>query len=1253
MFVSFWALNPDGTYAAPLPDFASWTLSPVVHSPGAVELEYPANGRNFELLRANVTQDRDLEVAIWVDGKDANSRRAILNTSDGDDVAESAVWRFGGNLLPVRLEEAVVWPRTTVVQPPTGPAPTTDLAAFRVYAATAGRIMATLMQEAQGRGALTDIVWDFNNTVDSFGTTWSKTITLKIAPGTTLLKVAQTLAEAQMAEFDVVWSNGARRLVMWEYGTRSVDRTLGADPLIFRAGRDIIDAPRKHTVRPAGTALLAIGGEGIYRDQEDATARARRGRRIERAASQGSITDPSTLLAYAQAQLPAVTAGAMEAGHGLAIAPAGRRPLVDYDIPDWVWSDTGHGLERLKLKQLTVSGDQDGLVSAGASLNDLIADALEALARRVEGIEGGTTVTGTSSATPGEQAEDTMPPAAPTGLVAESIAYQDDEHTQTLAAVTVSWGEVITNADGTAADDVAGYKVRYAYLGLSQVGGLPSSNPEDTLLNYVEATPSTGVPDTTYTFAGVEAGANIGIQVAAFDQSGNQSAWSAPLGHDTAIDNTPPPVPSTPVVTNYLGQLRVAWDGLGSAGEEMPRDLAHVEVHVDVTNNFTPTAATLVDSFSTIAGERVITDLPYDVEQFVRLIAVDRTGNASAPSAVGSAIPAAIGYADIAFSQVGNLVEDGSFETLGGRELHGGRSDAAWSFVEGGPTGANHGDWYARGNAAVGSGIRPLWLSGLLPAVADQQFVFRLAIRRAAANGDLLVRIRFHLANGTTSDLQVTYTTAETADTWLIKTPSYYTAPAGTVAIELSVALAANCTAGAWWVDRVEAREAIGTLLVQNAAITDAKVSTLSVGKLTAGTLSVAVTNAGIIRSGTSGQRYELDAASLRFYNAAGTQTVGIDGVTNFITGTLQSGLSGERWQMHPDGTLRLYPASGVNYSQIANLGNDVVWRGPLDANQRSGRLNVNALGVGLNFSAESEIPSNLRAEVAVFDRRVMLTSPYFQFTLNGKLSTTDGSVRRIGFIQSNSSGAEIASTRVEYKVDGNSNPGFVAIGEDAGWKSEDAFMLVVSADMNQFRTIKATSFVQGSSAQLKEDIADVRALLDPLAVIREARARKFRYRDDDPDTVPPRVGVLAEELPDVLVTDAPDAAGGPTASIDLGSQIGVLWGAIGQILDQEIRSVAGRTSVPNGPMLAGREVELPIEWDETPLEVPTGGIVTVQSAIAWLGRVTARIKPGSITADGCTVVVRALAAVSPNSGSPITVEAQALYVWVPPYEEP
>lgn len=911
--VSFWALNSDGTYDVPLPDVASWTLSPVDGSPGAVTLDYPAVGRNFDTLRDSVTQDRDLEIAIWITGGDEGSLRALLNTSEGDDVAEGAMWRFSGNFLAVRMEEAVVAPRTVVVTPPTGPVPTEDLAAFRVYAATAGQIMATLMAEAISRSALHDITYSFTNTLDSQGAPWTKTITSKIAPGTTYLAVLQALAEALMCEWDVIWNGTDRELVLWEHGTRGTDHTVADPPLILWAGDTITESPRKHTVRDAGTTLIVAGGEGLYDDVEDATAVARRGRRIERYISQGSLTTAGGLTAYAAAKLPLVTTGAMEVAHGLAMTTGGPWPLIDYQVGDWLWSDTGHGLERFRVRQPTLAGDEHGITTAGVSLNDLIANQLETLSKRIAGIEGGTTITGTSNASLNPAAVDTMPPAVPLGVVVDSLA-QPSAETVPRSAVVAEWSEVITNADTTTISDLAGYVVQWRYTSPSLTN------------NWIQLAPvDTEIAD----WDGVIAGEAIEVRVAAVDTTGNQGAWSASAFHTTETDATPPPVPSTPVASEFLGTLTVEWDGLGSVGEPMPADTAGARIHRSTVSGFTPSAGTFLETMVG-AGPRNYTGLPYGVEQFFRLVAFDRTGNESGPSAQASATPAEIGMGDIAFTNPGNLVEDGSFELAGSRATHAARSHAAWMFIG---TGGQHGDWFARGTATTGSGDRTLVLSPRIPVSPGQQFAYRLAIRGTGANGDLSIRVRWYKSDATTSDTSATWTPTDATGAWLAKESSPYTAPALTEEFEVRVQLNSNCTAGTWDVDRVEVRERIGTLLVQDAAITNAKIVDLSVGKLTAGTITAVMLMAGLLRSGTTGLRYELDDDGLRFYDASNNIVINLDVATAsaVLTGTVQTGRTGRRVVMSGSANeLRFLPQSGeTRYARLfsyipGNLPDDI-----------------------------------------------------------------------------------------------------------------------------------------------------------------------------------------------------------------------------------------------------------------------------------------------------------------------------------------
>jgi hypothetical protein len=520
------------------------------------------------------------------------------------------------------------------------------------------------------------------------------------------------------------------------------------------------------------------------------------------------------------------------------------------------------------------------------------------------------------------------------------------------------------------------------------------------------------------------------VAVQSFDRAGNASEWSdPPVRFTTETDTTPPAMPSTPVVTAYLGQLKVAWDGLSSVGGPMPLDLARVEVHVDEGDAFTPSDATLKDEFRFIAGERVITDLPYGgITQFVRLVAVDRSGNRSDPSGTASATPAQV---------VGDDIFAG----------------------------------------AVGS-----------------------------------------------SKLE-----------------------------DLAVITAK-----------------IGLLQVN-----DAQMGSVSVGKLTAGVLTVAVTNAGIIRTGTTGLRTEQDAAGFRQYNASNALTVNLNGASNLISGTIKSALSGKRWELQPDGTMRYYHVSG-DYSQFTSYdsydGSAVMWRAPLDGSGFSGRISVTTIGVNLSFSEETDLFS-LRSEILLRRQDVMITSPLIQFKANREyaVNPTFGGSQRIVFMFKDSGGIDIANSILYFQTAPSNQPWFAAPFTNSGL-CFDTHALVCQDGGRAAIPIGASAFNNISTRAAKYDINPLP--FSGLHVVRTANASGWRYTDDAkprpdrPDVsaevldpaesfewgheqkpAPLHFGPMAEDLAAISPDLVTEMAGKPAT--DVRDLLGVLWAAVGELATQ------------------------------------------------------------------------------------------------------
>jgi len=1183
--LSLFAIDPDTGDAVALPDFTRLDQSRERNGPGAITVGYPVTGLNFELLRSNVVDGRDVEVELRVTGSAVGAMRGYLQEAAGDDVAENAVWTFAGGFAELRMGDAVIENQpvvttttvtttvkngdndytitveqtissesgshtTTTTQHATsgseGTQTQTTATKGELFfsAATPGEIMTFLMGQATDRGALTDITLGFSDTHDSGGTEWPNVVSTKFSPGGGYDKVLGNLVDLGVAEWAITWTGSELQLDMWAPEGRGSDLTTGARPVVLRKARNLTEAPRKWSVRDAGTAVLAAGAEGVYQQASDPTALARRGRRIERYVSANNLSDAAAVQAFAQKHLGATTTGLLEVTHGLAFLPGEPRPVIAFNIGDWVYSQTGTSLDRLRVVQWTLSFDASQGVSGSVTLNDSIRDAVSRLLARLNALQAGDTVVGTSSASTG--LDDDVAPGAPTDLVADSIAYQDEANSETYASVTVGWTAPTLNVDGTAATDIAGYRVQYAYLGTAQVGP-PLTGAPDPVLYWYEPTPYQGVSDTEFTFAGVGAGVEIGIRVAAFDNNGNQGPWSDRLDLTTEVDNTPPPVPGEPDGQVWFRTLNVVSSGLGSEGEPMPFDWLYNEVWLSQGSTilvdegpastgplpFDPEDSDAQHVANIVgAGATNITDLPVGVSWYVALRSVDRAGNASATSATAGPFTA---------------------EQLVSQDLIDEIIDA----------------------------------NKLGPDSVESQ----------------------HVVNGAITSAKI-----------------------------------------------VDA--AIVTAKIADLAVNDAKIETLSVGKITSGTTnSTIVIGTGQFRTaavGSTGARSEWDTTSLRFYNSSNTMTIEIKGDGNaLITGTIQSALSGQRWNMTTSGELRLYPSAGSNYSRVWNLGSGIAMRGPVDGNGRSGRINADSSGVGINFSSENDL-SNLRAEIAVFDRLTSFIAPLHRFYINEGLSSPDSNPRRISFGKLNSSGSDVAASTVWFTTDGSNNPAFLATGANAGVKFESAQVSIVNGDGTQFGPCKASSFPTSSTSEAKTDIVDTRHVLDPRDVFRTARSMGWRRVGRGGKAAASgqlQFGPIAEDLPPELVYMTPkaDGSGDLEPSVDLVSQIGVIWARLCQLEDQEIRYVHGSQAITD--VWEAGEHDVPILWDEEPLDKVRGADARLDVGAAWQGKATARVLQDTVTDTGCTVRVTTTARIAVTDARPLTVHAAGAYLYDPPFQ--
>lgn len=141
-------------------------------------------------------------------------------------------------------------------------------------------------------------------------------------------------------------------------------------------------------------------------------------------------------------------------------------------------------------------------------------------------------------------------------------------------------------------------------------------------------------------------GVGYDVQIRAVDTAGNIGAWGPVTTFVTSVDNIPPSVPAAPSVAASRIAVQVTHQlGKSSGGTfNLESDLHHLEVHVAYEPFFTPTEVTLKAKVSATAGMiqaqiPVVTTVQVEETsaRYVRVVAVDMTGNKSGPSDAASA----------------------------------------------------------------------------------------------------------------------------------------------------------------------------------------------------------------------------------------------------------------------------------------------------------------------------------------------------------------------------------------------------------------------------------------------------------------------------------------------------------------------------------------------------------------------------------------------------------------------------------------
>ncbi|MGW2550713.1 fibronectin type III domain-containing protein [Streptomyces sp. NPDC001635] len=253
--------------------------------------------------------------------------------------------------------------------------------------------------------------------------------------------------------------------------------------------------------------------------------------------------------------------------------------------------------------------------------------------------------------------QDTSVPGQPTFIEPFTGTAYLDARGFTRARVVLSWNAP-NNVDGSTVLDGDHYEIRYAvdtdmiypatWAAVSQVRwqdlqiwaqpfAAPDGQWQTMVVNW---------DTTTAQLQDLSPGIGYDVQIRAVDKTGNTGAWSSVTTFVASTDNIPPSTPAAPTVAGSRIAVQVTHQlGKSSGGTfNLESDLDHLEVHVSYEPTFTPDATTLKGKTPANAGmiqAHIPVVFTVQVEEtsarYVRVVAVDKTGNKSGPSDAATA----------------------------------------------------------------------------------------------------------------------------------------------------------------------------------------------------------------------------------------------------------------------------------------------------------------------------------------------------------------------------------------------------------------------------------------------------------------------------------------------------------------------------------------------------------------------------------------------------------------------------------------
>lgn len=550
--------------------------------------------------------------------------RFLVNADDDDDTDVAEVHSLQGvALVPWLLKKMIV-------QMPDDPDDLVD--GHRPFnSATPGAVLKTVVDEAQDDGWAPFLSYDFDADDDSAGVPWVNQLTIQYRPGTNGWVVLKNLIDQGIVEY----RTEQRLLRLFNPGT-GVDHSDDNPPI--RVGRHAKSTPVKRNLDDLLTDVTLFGDNGFVLEVNNPSAVPDLGT-LTAAIQQGGVSDPGTAALLAEAQLTKGEQVREQIRTTEAALTADYLPFIDYQVGDWVQGWMRGDWERLRVAELVLSKQLNGVVEVSPVLNDRFIDLLARLARRTAGIVGGA-VAGGTGAVPSDPGDDSRAPKAPVGLVVSSTGYWSND--TPLSQLAAEW-TAVTEAVDNVAIQIGHYEL-WARLD----DGADESDVQTTTDGTV-ATWSPYAPLSEWL-----------VKVRAISKNGVPGAFSAeePVTMLNPTDEVD--TPTAPQLTSSNGVVIVGWDGLIS-GTPPTLPPAHFrQINVEFSGEESGDYARLGTLF--IGNQRAnYAGLGVGSLVWFRFVGVDSLGRESSPSTAVAVTVLGIDGADIlADSITANSLQVGS-----------------------------------------------------------------------------------------------------------------------------------------------------------------------------------------------------------------------------------------------------------------------------------------------------------------------------------------------------------------------------------------------------------------------------------------------------------------------------------------------------------------------------------------------------------------------------------------------------------------